>query len=85
MGTRRTAICRGAVVKGFLDAPDATGATDAPLSVVSTIARQSLGVMFASVFDEDVHLIKDRYWDDHEGIWRASKQMRWYLRKVCYA
>ncbi|OQE47198.1 hypothetical protein PENCOP_c001G01352 [Penicillium coprophilum] len=77
----RTAICRGAVVKGFLDAPHATGATDAPLSVVSTIARQSLGVVYATEYDEAVHLARDRYWDNHEGIWRASKQMEWYLRK----
>ncbi|KOC12074.1 hypothetical protein AFLA70_48g004071 [Aspergillus flavus AF70] len=81
MSIRRTAICRGAIVKGFLDGPSAAMTGTPVLSVVSTIARQSLGVAYSPLFDESRHLEKDRDWDGDEGVWRASNQMMWYLRK----
>lgn len=83
MSIRRTAICRGAIVKGFLDGPSAAMTGTPVLSVVSTIARQSLGVAYSPLFDESRHLEKDRDWDGDEGVWRASNQMMWYLQKVC--
>ncbi|CAG9936358.1 unnamed protein product [Clonostachys rosea f. rosea IK726] len=86
----RTAICRGAIFKGFLDAPSgklSNAMTSAgkplqmPVRVVSTIARQSLGVEFTPLFEEGVHPAEDKYWDKDEGVWRAGKQMLWYLKK----
>jgi hypothetical protein len=53
-----------------------------PVSVVSTIARKSLGVEFTTTFDRRVHLQVDKCWDADEGRWRAIGQMEWYLRKV---
>lgn len=52
------------------------------VSVVSTIARLSLGVAFAPLFVEGKHRPEDRYRDELEGVWRARNQMEWYLRKV---
>ncbi|KID84431.1 hsp70 family chaperone [Metarhizium guizhouense ARSEF 977] len=77
----RTAICRGAIFKGYLDGANVAGENSAPVSIVSTIARQSLGVMYNDVFEDGVHQKRDKYWDENEGIWRARNQMRWYLRK----
>jgi len=79
---RRTAICRGAIFKGFLDGPSAEGIDCAPVSVVSTIARQSIGVSHLEIFNPKKHSEKDKYYDSDEGVWRASKQMQWYLKKV---
>ncbi|KAI0430720.1 actin-like ATPase domain-containing protein [Xylaria sp. FL1042] len=74
----RTAICRGAIIKGFLDIPSAAGTH---VSVVSTIARRNLGISSNSLFIDGVHDNRDRVWDGDEGIWRAGRQMSWYLRK----
>ncbi|KAI4264735.1 MAG: hypothetical protein L6R42_000173 [Xanthoria sp. 1 TBL-2021] len=85
----RTAICRGAIFKGFLDAPSTEQANkEAPnisvrskVSVVSTIARLSLGVAFDEDFEEGKHRPEDRYRNKLEGVWRARNQMEWYVRK----
>ncbi|OBT67118.1 hypothetical protein VE03_04430 [Pseudogymnoascus sp. 23342-1-I1] len=77
----RTAICRGAIFKGFLDGAAAGGISSTPLTVVSTIARQSLGVTYCPIFDATIHSTTDRYRDELEGTWRASNQMMWYLKK----
>jgi hypothetical protein len=91
---RRTAICRGAIFKGFLDGSSivAGGGPAAklalppnlasPVSVVSTIARVSLGVEYCNPFQEGVHRECDRYWDKNEKVYMARGQMMWYLRKV---
>ena len=88
----RTAICPGAVFKGFLDLPQTLGsATDtmhlahvkSPLSVISTVARQSIGMLYWAEFIEGVHSVLDKIRDENEGIYRADNQTRWYLRKVC--
>jgi hypothetical protein len=80
---RRTAICRGAIFKGFLEVPIGV---DAPIyssiSVVSTVARQSLGIMFRTPFEVGKHLECDKVWDETREIWLADEQMSWYLEKV---
>jgi hypothetical protein len=58
--------------------------TTAPVTVVSTIARKSLGVCCREIFRQGVHLEEDKVWDMVEGIWRVDNQMKWYLLKVCY-
>ncbi|KAF4982165.1 hypothetical protein FZEAL_2142 [Fusarium zealandicum] len=84
----RTAICRGAVFKGFLDGKatgfDVNGSEQnimAPIQVTSTISRASYGVMFQVEFDESKHLLEDKIWDADEGNWKATNQMRWYVTK----
>uniref|UniRef100_A0A8H7K210 Uncharacterized protein n=1 Tax=Bionectria ochroleuca TaxID=29856 RepID=A0A8H7K210_BIOOC len=84
-GTKpRSAICRGAVYKGFMDRlngnPNGLSAR-AHMSVVSTIARLSLGVDYSERFIEGVHREKDKYWSRLEGEWMAKRQMQWYLKK----
>lgn len=54
-----------------------------PVSVVSTIARTSLGVCCSKLFDAQLHSEKDKFWDNDEGGWFANSQMKWFLRKVC--
>lgn len=77
---RRTAICRGAVFKGFLEEQD--NQLGAPIMVASTVSRASYGVKFRTLFDPLSHLQEDREWDPHEGVWKAADQMNWYLQRV---
>ncbi|KAI1162283.1 actin-like ATPase domain-containing protein [Nemania serpens] len=77
----RTAISRGAILKGFLDAPSMAEGVLCPVSVASTIARRNIGVTVDALFREGVHKEKDREWDEDEGVWRAKSQMRYYLKK----
>ncbi|KAJ5400814.1 hypothetical protein N7465_011303 [Penicillium sp. CMV-2018d] len=74
----RTAICRGAIVKGFLAGHGGAGSH---LTVVSTIARQSLGIVYCVEYDSAIHRTEDRYYDEVEGRWRAGNQMEWYMKK----
>ncbi|KAL2811642.1 hypothetical protein BDW59DRAFT_177072 [Aspergillus cavernicola] len=74
---RRTAICRGAVIKGFLDAPD----VPTPVRIVSAIARRSIGVIYDPDFREGIHDPKYRCWDEMSGTFRAYHQMKWYMKK----
>ena len=53
-----------------------------PVSIISTIARASLGVIFRTAFVEGKHLEEDRVWNEDEGMYFATNQMSWYLRKV---
>lgn len=53
-----------------------------PVSVISTIARASLGIRYQALFDEAKHLEADKVWSDNEGAYFAKGQMEWYLRKV---
>ncbi|KAI0440360.1 actin-like ATPase domain-containing protein [Xylaria telfairii] len=76
----RTAIYRGAILKGFLDVPTVMEGVSRHISVASTIARRNLGVASEELFKEGVHDQKDKYWDAREGVWRARNQMRWYLK-----
>ncbi|KAJ5522024.1 hypothetical protein N7527_006139 [Penicillium freii] len=75
----RTAICRGAVFKGFIDGPG--GAAHSTLSIGSTIARQSLGVTMSVEFKKGVHNKKDKYRDRVTGECMARNRMKWYLYK----
>ncbi|VUC25098.1 unnamed protein product [Clonostachys rosea] len=84
-GTKpRSAICRGAVYKGFMDRlngnPDGLSAR-AHMSVVSTIARLSLGIEICVPFVTGVHREEDKIWSSLEGQYKAGHQMRWYLKK----
>ncbi|KAL4864901.1 hypothetical protein BDV12DRAFT_200620 [Aspergillus spectabilis] len=84
----RTAICQGAVYKGFLDGScDSSGAQQngygitAPITVTSTISRTSLGVVYHTPFDPAKHLDEDKAWYPDEGEWRANNQIEWYLKR----
>ncbi|KAL3474035.1 hypothetical protein BJX99DRAFT_232290 [Aspergillus californicus] len=83
----RTAICRGAVYKGFLDGGSDSGAQQngygvpAPISVTSTISRTSIGVVYHASFDPTKHLEEDKSWYPDEGEWRANNQIEWYLQR----
>ncbi|KAJ5696743.1 hypothetical protein N7536_007155 [Penicillium majusculum] len=74
----RTAICRGAIVKGFLAGHGGAGSH---LTVVSTIARQSLGIKHAAEYNFAIHQTEDKYYDQVEGNWMAGNQMEWYMKK----
>lgn len=86
---RRTAICRGAVYKGFLDGK-VTGANGnegvanivAPIRVISTISRASYGVMYRDKFNFNQHLKEDKVWSPEQCEWRADNQMAWFLKRV---
>ncbi|KAL4736402.1 hypothetical protein BDV11DRAFT_211253 [Aspergillus similis] len=82
----RTAICRGAIYKGFLDlsesSPNHQGGYDyKSIKVVSTISRISIGKTYWADFDESKHLEEDRKWDYNQEKWRADNQMHWFIRK----
>ncbi|TLS21543.1 uncharacterized protein PpBr36_10253 [Pyricularia pennisetigena] len=79
----RTAICRGAVLKGFLQnsRPDQN---NLPVKVTSTISRSSIGTEVSLEFDETKHLEEDKWWCDKELCYNARKQMNWFLYKVVY-
>ncbi|KAL5343827.1 hypothetical protein BJX70DRAFT_971 [Aspergillus crustosus] len=82
----RTAICRGAIYKGFLNLSESSsnsqpGYDYKSISVVSTISRISIGTKFWVDFDPSKHSTKDRKWDEKQVKWRADGQMRWYIRK----
>ena len=53
-----------------------------PVSIISTIARASLGIDYATPFKEGEHLEMDKCWNEDEGMYMARNQMSWYLRKV---
>ncbi|KAF2814241.1 actin-like ATPase domain-containing protein [Mytilinidion resinicola] len=83
----RTAICRGAVIKGFIDgcsAVDTSGLdsmTISPIQVTSTVSRFSLGMKIGIPFDENKHLQKDKEWSIVEEKWMEYNQMQWFLKK----
>lgn len=63
---RRTAICRGAVNKGFVDGLNSAGEDypkallmNMPIKVSSTISKASYGVEFMDHFKEGKHLEED--------------------------
>ncbi|KAK8014234.1 hypothetical protein PG990_007530 [Apiospora arundinis] len=75
----RTAICRGAVFKGFLQEKDKLPTPF--IKVTSTISRASYGIEFNMPFNKHQHLEEDKLWDRHEDRWMATNQMRWYLKR----
>ncbi|KAI0799127.1 hypothetical protein GGR55DRAFT_684312 [Xylaria sp. FL0064] len=76
----RTAICRGAVIKGFLEEPKSDDA-QTPIMIASTVSRASYGIRFCTPFNALEHLEKDKIWDPDEERWMASNQMQWYLKR----
>lgn len=83
----RTAICRGAVFKGFIDgfatgdmAGEVFHAIGAPISVTSTIARASFGMRYYTAWDGTQNP-EDKTWNEDEGRYTADNQMRWYIKK----
>lgn len=72
----RTAICRGAVLKGFESHCKLGG------RVTSTIARASLGIVVCPQFVEGKHLHKDKRWCKKELEYKADNQMCWFLKRV---
>jgi hypothetical protein len=84
-GTRpRTAICRGAVYKGFLDGLDKFHRGDgieAPISITSAISRASYGIGYYEMFDSSKHSAIQKTWSENEKNWIADGKMRWYLKK----
>lgn len=84
----RTAICRGAIFKGFLDDSSAGGTRSpgalvryTPIEVTSTISRANYGIKFYEAFDGTKHSREDQEWDDSEGQFIANNQMNWYLKR----
>ncbi|KAL4807449.1 hypothetical protein BDV18DRAFT_167977 [Aspergillus unguis] len=83
----RTAICQGAVYKGFLSGSSDSSMQQngygiaAPISVTSSISRTSIGIVYHEPFDSSKHLEEDRFWYPDEGEYRASNQINWYLRR----
>lgn len=82
--SRRSAICRGAVYKGFLDGMEIPEpiARELPVQVTSTIARASYGMKYRIRFDESKHSEEDKVWSTDELEWKAKNQMKWFVRKV---
>ncbi|KAH8647092.1 hypothetical protein BGZ60DRAFT_521403 [Tricladium varicosporioides] len=78
----RTAICRGAVYKGFMEG--AGGKTDVPvnmINVISTVSRLSFGIRVQVPFKNGKHLEEDKIWDEDDCEWKATNQMDWYLKR----
>ncbi|KAK8073412.1 hsp70 family chaperone [Apiospora phragmitis] len=93
----RVAICRGAVLSGFLQEqaskPQPCDEDIVPVKVVSTIARASYGLKHRQPYDPAKHKWEDISWYNDEQGWFCLKEMRWYLEKgsnvttarpVCY-
>jgi hypothetical protein len=79
---RRTAICRGAILKGLMDAPITTHVPNAP-EILSRISRTCIGTTCNAKFIEGVHRKKERYICEHEGFYKVRGMMDWYITKVC--
>lgn len=84
MGSR-TAICRGAVHKGFLNnltTLTSLSSERPPIKVTSTISRASYGSKFRCEFITGTHEEADKTWDEDEYRYMANNQMQWYLKRV---
>jgi hypothetical protein len=79
---RRTAICRGAILKGLMDAPITTHVPNAP-EILSRISRMCIGITCIEEFKKGVHHKKERYMCKHEGYHKVRGMMDWYITKVC--
>ncbi|CAI7646825.1 unnamed protein product [Penicillium manginii] len=77
---RRTAICRGAILKGLMDAPITTHVPNAP-EILSRISRTCIGTTCNAKFIEGVHRKKERYICEHEGFYKVRGMMDWYITK----
>ncbi|KAI1809459.1 hypothetical protein GGS20DRAFT_297535 [Poronia punctata] len=77
----RTAICRGAVVKGFTEKQNGRLGPEPLIAIASTVSRASYGILYHTEFSEYVHLKEDRVWCPHREEYRANDQTRWYLKR----
>ncbi|KAF2967326.1 hypothetical protein GQX73_g6252 [Xylaria multiplex] len=82
----RTAICRGAVIKGFVAIASEVQSerlnTDSlPIKVTSTISRSSYGTSYKCRFVPGTHEERDKVWSDVEYEYMAENQMDWYLKR----
>ncbi|KAJ5643003.1 uncharacterized protein N7484_005510 [Penicillium longicatenatum] len=77
---RRTAICRGAILKGLMDAPITTHVPNAP-EILSRISRMCIGTSCIEEFKKGVHHKKERYMCKHEGYYKVRGMMDWYITK----
>lgn len=77
---RWTAICRGAVIHA-LRLENLSGRIN--VQIQSRVARTSFGVVFNQAWDDTKHNLRDKYWCDIEGKWKAANQLRWFIRVVC--
>ena len=74
--------------KGFISkAAETIGTPEAnnivlPIRVNSTISRASFGTKVLKWWDEGQHVQEDKFWDDTEGVWKAQRQMDWYITRV---
>ncbi|KAI8655978.1 hypothetical protein NCS55_01251700 [Fusarium keratoplasticum] len=78
----RTAICRGAVYKGFISGTASSNREcRIPIQVTSTISRARYGMSHAVPFDPKLHLQQDKIWNETAHEWMADNQVTWYLKK----
>ncbi|KAI1873113.1 uncharacterized protein JN550_003366 [Neoarthrinium moseri] len=82
----RTAICRGAVLKGFLEAQNSQqdgGFGTSTIGVESRVSRASYGITYYILIGPDHHDEEDKdiEWNSLEGRHVLSNQMQWYLRR----
>lgn len=56
--------------------------TSSKKTVSARVARYSYGIAVSEPFDSSIHLTEDRFLDPAEGIYRATNQMKWLLRRV---
>ena len=66
-----TAVVRGAVLRGIEGS-----------MVESRKSRWHYGTSYATVFDESLHPIGDRYWSPLWERWMVSDRMQWHVNKV---
>ncbi|KAI9760251.1 MAG: hypothetical protein M4579_001765 [Chaenotheca gracillima] len=65
-----TAVVRGAVLRGLEGS-----------MVVSRRSRWHYGTSYATVFDEELHPVSDRYWSPLWERWMVSDRMQWHIKK----
>ncbi len=65
-----TSVVRGAVLRGLEGS-----------MVVSRRSRLHYGTSYATVFDETLHPVKDRYWSPLWERWMVSDRMQWHIAK----
>jgi hypothetical protein len=65
-----TAVVRGAVLRGL------EGSV-----VMSRRSRMHYGTSYATIFDQQKHPLKDRYWSPLWERWMVSDRMQWHIHK----
>ncbi|KAJ5940218.1 hypothetical protein N7516_000386 [Penicillium verrucosum] len=76
----RSAICRGAILKGLITAPIDDHIPNAP-RILSTISRTSLGIRKSSKYQKGVHRKETRVFHEIEGCYKVYNVMHWYIEK----